>query len=874
MGKEIMIRDLTFSYGGNGNQLEHISLDIAAGEVIVMTGPSGSGKSSLTRVINGLIPYFYEGKLSGEVFVDGKPLKKIPSWERGKIAGNVFQDPRSQFFANEVAGEIAFGCENYGYSHEDIQNHVHRAAADIKIQDILDHSLHSLSYGMRQKVAIASAEAIDPEIYVMDEPSANLDIASTYRFADIIRALKQQGKTIIIAEHRLYYLMDLADRFLCVQKGKIVREFTAQQMKVLSNEEIRELGLRTPDLHQILSLERDSNNYYFIIRGGLEMAQQNKKQPKAKTGLARCLELASGHKGLVFLAGFLAALAAICSFVPYLSIYYIIREILFVYPDMSLLNVSTISTWGWLTLAGILGNIVFYFFALLCSHVAAFGTLYELKVAFADHIMHIPLGYHLTLGSGKMRKIMDENIESVEKFIAHQLPDFVASLVAPLVLVIILLGIDWRYGVVCLVGIVLAFIVQFAGFNGEAKEKMHRFQTAQENMNSASVEYVRGMSEIKAFNQTADSFKRLSKSITDYTSFVLEYALGWQNCMPAFTTIINNIYLLLIPVGVLIGMHTTDFREYSLTFIFYLIIVHAISGVLNKIMYISESFTQIDGSVERMDEILRIPVLPEKSTAATIENYGIAFRDVSFSYEADSQVKALSHVSFFADQGKVTAIVGPSGGGKSTIASLISRFYDVTDGSIQIGGVDIRDIPLDALMDKVSFVFQDTFLFKQSILDNIRMGNPDATEEQVIAAAKAARCHEFIEQLPNGYQTVIGSTGVHLSGGERQRIAIARAIVKDAPIIVLDEATAFSDPENEYLIQKAFEKLIQNKTVVMIAHRLSTIRNADQILVMEKGCLIESGTHDELLKKDGKYAQMWSSYTESINWKIGTGKAV
>ena len=604
------------------------------------------------------------------------------------------------------------------------------------------------------------------------------------------------------------------------------------------------------------------------------MAQQNKQQPKAKTGLARCLELASGHKGLVFLSGFLAALAAICSFVPYLSIYYIIREILFVYPDMSLLNVSTISTWGWLALAGILGNIVFYFFALLCSHIAAFGTLYELKVAFADHIMQIPLGYHLTLGSGKLRKIMDENIESVEKFIAHQLPDFVASLVAPLVPVIILLGIDWRYGVVCLVGIVLAFIVQFAGFNGEAKEKMHRFQTAQENMNSASVEYVRGMPEIKAFNQTADSFKRLSKSITDYTSFVLEYALGWQNCMPAFTTIINNIYLFLIPVGVLIGMHTTDFREYSLTFIFYLIIVHAISGILNKIMYISESFTQIDGSVERMDEILRIPVLPEKNTTAEIQNYDIAFQDVSFSYETDSQVKALAHVSFLAPQGKVTAVVGPSGGGKSTIANLISRFYDVTDGSIQIGGVDIRDIPLDALMDKVSFVFQDTFLFKQSILDNIRMGNPDATEEQVIAAAKAARCHEFIEQLPNGYQTVIGSTGVHLSGGERQRIAIARAIVKDAPIIVLDEATAFSDPENEYLIQKAFEKLIQNKTVVMIAHRLSTIRNADQILVMEKGCLIESGTHDELLKKGGKYAQMWSSYTESINWKISTGKVV
>ena len=604
------------------------------------------------------------------------------------------------------------------------------------------------------------------------------------------------------------------------------------------------------------------------------MSNAKSKQAKPKTGLARCMELASDRKGLVFLAAVLSSLAAIASFIPYIAVYFMIRSIIGVFPNLDQLDMGMVMNYGWLALAGIVANILLYFLAIFSSHMAAFGTLYELKVLFADHITKIPLGYHLTIGSGRLRKIMDENIESVEKFIAHQLPDFVASLVAPLVLVIILLGIDWRYGVVCLVGIVLAFIVQFAGFNGEAKEKMHRFQTAQENMNSASVEYVRGMSEIKAFNQTADSFKRLSKSITDYTSFVLEYALGWQNCMPAFTTIINNIYLLLIPVGILIGMHTTDFREYSLTFIFYLIIVHAISGVLNKIMYISESFTQIDGSVERMDEILRIPVLPEKSTAATIENYGIAFRDVSFSYEADSQVKALSHVSFFADQGKVTAIVGPSGGGKSTIASLISRFYDVTDGSIQIGGVDIRDIPLDALMDKVSFVFQDTFLFKQSILDNIRMGNPDATEEQVIAAAKAARCHEFIEQLPNGYQTVIGSTGVHLSGGERQRIAIARAIVKDAPIIVLDEATAFSDPENEYLIQKAFEKLIQNKTVVMIAHRLSTIRNADQILVMEKGCLIESGTHDELLKKDGKYAQMWSSYTESINWKIGTGKAV
>lgn len=298
----------------------------------------------------------------------------------------------------------------------------------------------------------------------------------------------------------------------------------------------------------------------------------------------------------------------------------------------------------------------------------------------------------------------------------------------------------------------------------------------------------------------------------------------------------------------------------------------AISGVLNKIMYISESFTQIDGNVERMEEVLSIPVLQNQDVGAREQGHSIEFDHVSFSYDTGTSVKALNDVSFIARQGEVTAIVGPSGGGKSTIANLISRFWDVTEGCIRIGGVDIRKIPQAELMRQVSFVFQDTFLFKQSILDNIRMGNPTASEAQVIEAAKAAQCHDFIEKLPDGYHTMIGASGIRLSGGERQRIAIARAIIKDAPIIVLDEATAFSDPENEYLIQKAFEKLIQNKTVIMIAHRLSTIRNADQILVMEHGQLIEQGTHDTLMERQGKYTQMWNSYMESISWKIRAGK--
>ncbi len=604
------------------------------------------------------------------------------------------------------------------------------------------------------------------------------------------------------------------------------------------------------------------------------MSKKQSKETKPKTGLARCMELASDRKVLVFLAAVLSSLAAIASFIPYIAVYFMIRSIISAFPDLGQLDMGKVMSYGWMALAGIIANILLYFLATFSSHMAAFGTLYDLKVLFADHITKIPLGYHLTLGSGRLRKIMDENIESVEGFIAHQFPDFVASITAPIVMVIILFAVDWRFGLASLVGIILAFVAEFIGFgSGAMKENMAKYQRASEEMNNASVEYVRGMSVVKAFNQTASSFKKLQEAISGYTEWVLKFSLGWQNCMPAFTTIINNIYLIIVPVGILIGANTSDFTEFAMKFIFYLLFVPAIAGVLNKIMYISESFMQIDGNVARMDEILNIPEMPETAHPRRPKGEDVAFAHVSFTYTENSEEKALEDVSFTAKKGQITAIVGPSGGGKSTIANLISRFWDVSDGKITIGGVDVRDMAQDELMRQVSFVFQDIFLFKQSILDNIRMGNENATEEQVIAAAKAAQCHDFISKLPDGYHTVVGTKGVHLSGGERQRIAIARAIIKDSPIIVLDEATAFSDPENEYLIQKAFEKLMQGKTVIIIAHRLSTIRNADKIIVMEKGHLVETGKHDELVSAGGRYAQMWDHYTEAIDWKI-SGKAV
>ena len=599
------------------------------------------------------------------------------------------------------------------------------------------------------------------------------------------------------------------------------------------------------------------------------------KNIKQKTGIARLMGLATTKKPLMISSVILSALASIASFVPYIAIYYIIGEIMGSYGDFNSLDVEKTLNFGWIAFGGIILNILLYFGALVCSHLAAFGTLYELKVNFASHLAKLPLGFHLTIGSGKMRKIMDENIEKIEGFIAHQLPDIVAAFVAPIVMLIILLGVDWRFGLAALVGIVIAFMLEFKAYGNEgAKAMMKNYQMSLEDMNNASVEYIRGISVVKAFKQTVYSFRRLHETIKRYTSFVIPYTLSWENYMSGFTTIVNNIYLFLIPVGILIGSKTNDYESFAITFIFYLIFVPSISSVMMKIMYVSSNGMQIIGGVERMDGILNKEVLEDKDSLEKPKDYSISFNKVSFSYDEDSETSALKDLSFKAIQGQVTAIVGPSGGGKSTIAHLIPRFYDVTEGNIEIGGVDIRNISLSHLMDMVSFVFQDVFLFKQSIMDNIRIGNQYASDKEVIEAAKAAQCHEFIMKLPNGYNTVVGTKGVHLSGGERQRIVIARAIVKNAPIIVLDEATAFSDPENEYLIQKAFEKLIQNKTVIIIAHRLSTIRSANRILVMQKGRLVEEGTHEKLIREKGKYHDMWEMYTKSLDWKIGTKEGV
>lgn len=591
------------------------------------------------------------------------------------------------------------------------------------------------------------------------------------------------------------------------------------------------------------------------------------KESKNKTGMARLFELASKHKGLLTLSGILSAIAAVASFIPYVAIYLIIKEIITIYPDFTMLDTGAVTRYGLLALGGIAVDVICYLASSICAHIAAFGTQYELKSNFTKHLAHIPLGYHLTLGSGRLRKVIDEDIEKIESFLAHSFPDIVASFTAPVVMLILMFVFDWRFGVAAFLAVIAAFAMQMMTFGATGPELMQSMQKSMADMTGASVEYVRGMPVLKAFGRTASSFHQLKEAIRNYTQFMLKYTLKWENYTSAFQTVANNAYLFILPVGILIGRNTQDYLGFSMTFIFYLLFAPSMATVLNKIMYVSSSSMRIAGGVENYDSMMALPELSVQNGTVEISTNEVRFENVSFAY-SENDVQALSDVSFTANAGEVTAIVGPSGSGKSTIAHLIPRFWDVTGGAVTIGGADIRNVSEEKLMQMVSFVFQDSYLFGQSIKENIRMGCPDATDDEIIKAAKAAQCHTFITALPKAYETVIGEDGIHLSGGEKQRIAIARAIIRNTPVLVLDEATSFADPENERLIQKALSELIKGKTVIMIAHRLGTIKDADKIIVMENGKAVESGSHDELNAKNGLYRKMWDSYTSAINWKL------
>ncbi len=612
------------------------------------------------------------------------------------------------------------------------------------------------------------------------------------------------------------------------------------------------------------------------------MSKQKGRAGGEPSWTARVIGFAGGGRWLIYLSMALSVLSSVCSFAPFAAVYLAVSDVIAVYPDFAALDAARMAGFGWMAIAGVAGNIGLYLAALLCAHSAAFDAEYRLKLQISEHLARVPLGRLESLGSGRVGKIMDESVGAIEGFLAHSLPDTAAAFTAPVAIVVLLFIFDWRFGLAAVACVVAAFAVEAAGFSNKAiTDKMRQHLVNQERMSNATVEYVRGMPVVKTFGRTAESFGRLSRAVRAYTDLALEVALFWQSLMPAFTAIINNAYLFILPVGILLGagISGAEFRAFALDFIFYLLFVPSIAGALNKMMYISEDSMIITAQLARIDEVLGIEPLPvpEPGTARVPERFDVEFDTVCFSYDtpgekdgASAGPLALDQVSLAVPAGTACAIVGPSGAGKSTVASLVARFWDVSSGAVRIGGVDVRDIDPDDLMGCMSLVFQEVHLFRTSLLENIRMARPDATREEVVEAARAAQADAFIRALPQGYDTVFGSAGVHLSGGEAQRVSIARAILADRPIVVLDEATAFSDPENEHLIQLAFERLMAGKTVIMIAHRLSAVTGADQIVVMDGGRVVERGRHEELLGAGGAYARMWDRYTQALSWGLGS----
>ena len=753
----IELRNINFRYAGgtDAGGLVNIDLIIPDGQVILLCGQSGCGKTTLTRLVNGLIPNYYEGKLSGEVLLDGKNISRLPLYETAKYVGSVFQNPRTQFFTVDSTSELAFGCENQGLPKEEIIQRVKSTAKQFDMDNLLGKNIFSLSGGEKQKIACASVSASNPPIIVLDEPSSNLDMSATKDLRRMIQIWKQQGKTVIIAEHRLYYLKELIDRVVYLKDGKIEKDYSALDALKLSVTQQAEMGLRPFDLgafpvtaHPVASRSSiECENFHFAYtkqRDALDIDSLSLPQAgviavighngAGKSTLARCLCGLEKHcKGIVKVDG-----------KPYnrkqrLSLCYMVMQ------DVN-------------------------------HQLFTESTEEEMLISMAEP------------ATDKADAVLDR--------------------------------LD---------------LLQF----------------------------------IKAFNQSSSSYEKFTKAVQSFKDYTLKWYQSTWKLMNFISAVLPSTFLGTLPIGMYLYW-TGSLAPQDL--VMCLILSLGIVGpLMNFTTYVNETKT-VEYAVHDVDKLLHVEELPDTGKPVEVQSKDIQLQDVSFSYDKESGKQVLSHINLKIPEGKFTALVGPSGGGKSTIARLIARFWDVNDGKITIGGVDIRSMPLAQLADIVSFVAQDNFLFNCSIKENIRLGNPDATDEEVYAAAKAACCDEFIQKLDNGYDTMAGDAGNRLSGGEKQRISIARMILKNAPIVILDEATAFTDQENEEKIQQSIAALTKGKTLLVIAHRLSTIKNADQIIVLQNGQVENTGTHQQLLAGDALYRDMWEAHIGAQNWSAGSGK--
>ena len=571
------------------------------------------------------------------------------------------------------------------------------------------------------------------------------------------------------------------------------------------------------------------------------------------------------RKVLLPAAMLLSALSALAGMLPYILIWLIVRELL-EYGEIT--SSGNVVTYAWWAAGMAVASIVLYFAALMSSHLAAFRVESNLRKEAMRQIVRMPLGFFDINTSGRIRKIIDDNAGVTHSFLAHQLPDLAATFLVPLVAVILIFMFDWILGLACIVPVIIAMLVMGFMMNAEGRQFMKSYMTSLEEMNTEAVEYVRGIPVVKVFQQTIYSFKNFHRCIMNYNKMVFGYTRMWEKPMSLYTVIINGFVFFLAPLAILLIGYSGNYASVLLNFFLFVLITPVFSQSIMKSMYLNQALGQASEAIGRLENLVAYEHLTVVEHPQPVKEFSIQFEKVSFSYPGANQ-KAVDDVSFTIPQGNTVALVGASGGGKTTIARLVPRFWEATEGKVLIGGINVREIAPEELMKHISFVFQNTKLFKTSLLENIKYGNPNATMEEVERAVDMAQCREIINKLPLGLNTKIGTEGTYLSGGEQQRIVLARAILKNAPIIVLDEATAFADPENEHLIQQALKELTKGKTVLMIAHRLSSITDADNILVIDKGKIAEQGTHAKLLEKQGIYYNMWNEYQQSVRWTIG-----
>ena len=584
---------------------------------------------------------------------------------------------------------------------------------------------------------------------------------------------------------------------------------------------------------------------------------------KKQSDLSRLMGYAGNYRYFTYASWVLSAVSALVALVPFVYIWKILRDVLNAAPDYA--QAVNIPHYGWMAVLFAVLAYLIYIAALMCSHLSAFRVATNLRLEVSEHLATLPLGFTETFGSGKLRKIIHESTGAAETFLAHQLPDKYNAMATPIGLLVLLLVFDWRLGLLSLVPVALGFVIMSAMTGRRMADKMRQYGNALESMSNEAVEYVRGIPVVKTFGQSVFSFKKFKATIDEYEKWVIAYTKELRMPMMLYTAAINGVFAFLIVGGLLFTRNGVT-SEFLLNLLFYIIITPVISLTLTRIMYMSENELVVADALARVDSVLDAEPVPENDHPRHPKDASVSLKDVHFSYDGKTDV--IKGVSLKIQPGQMVAFVGPSGGGKSTLANLICRFFDVQSGSVRVGGADVRDIPKEELMDTISFVFQNSRLLKGSILDNVRLGRPQATEAEVLAALKAAQCMDIIEKFPAGIYTVIGTKGVYLSGGEQQRIAIARAMLKNAPILLLDEATAFADPDNEAKVQAAFAQLAKGKTVLMIAHRLSTVANADCIYVVQDGQIVESGTKDELCAQNGLFARMWQDYQASVQWKV------